>query len=69
MIPAKDHPPIQPIHAKSAQPAMRDDGALALILTLETGAELPLEFRKDDLAKLSGQFAELAEIADKSSYH
>lgn len=68
-IPAEDHPAVQPIVGKSVQTAMRDNGALALILTLESGAELPLEFPRGDLAKLSSQFAELAKLADPKQHH
>ena len=68
-VPAAEHPPMQPIVVRSAQTAMRDNGAVALILTLESGAKLPLEFQQQNLAELSEQFAELATLADRTARH
>lgn len=46
------------------QTAMMDDGTVTLVLHMEGGAELPLEFDKEALAKLSAQIEELLTLAD-----
>jgi hypothetical protein len=52
--------PVQPIAVTGVRTQMRDNGNPALMLVLESGAELPLEFQREDLVRLSALFAEMA---------
>jgi hypothetical protein len=56
--------------AKSLQLATSNTtGNPALMVTLETGAELVLEFQPDDLAKMSELISELASLPARSTRH
>ncbi|MBV9550228.1 MAG: hypothetical protein JO256_11215, partial [Alphaproteobacteria bacterium] len=55
--------PVQPVAVAGVRPHMRDNGKAGLMIVLESGAELPLEFERDDLVKLSALFAEMAAFA------
>jgi hypothetical protein len=68
-LPEKNRPPLQPVVVTAAQAIMHDNGMAGLELTLEGKAVLPLLFQSTDLAKLSGQFAELAIMGDKTRRH
>jgi hypothetical protein len=50
----------QPVAVTGVRTQMRDNGNPGLTLILESGAELPLEFQREDLIKLSALFAEMA---------
>ena len=50
----------QPVAVTGVRTQMRDNGNPGLTLILESGAELPLEFQREDLVKLSALFAEMA---------
>jgi len=52
--------PVQPVTVTGVRTQMRDNGSAGLMVVLESGAELPLEFQRDDLVKLSVLFAEMA---------
>lgn len=69
ILPEDKRPEMQSIVCKALQTAMRDDGALTLMLTLESGAELPLVFQREDLASIAAQFSDLAKLADPRSHH
>ncbi len=62
-LPPEQHPPVQPVTVAGVRTQMRDNGNPGLMLVLETGAELPLEFQREDLIRLSGLFAEMAAYA------
>jgi hypothetical protein len=51
---------VQPVTVAGVRTQMRDNGNAGLMIVLESGAELPLEFQRDDLVKLSALFAEMA---------
>jgi hypothetical protein len=51
---------VQPVTVAGVRTQMRDNGKAGLMIVLESGAELPLEFQRDDLVKLSALFAEMA---------
>jgi hypothetical protein len=55
--------PVQPVAVAGVRPQMRDNGNAGLMIVLESGAELPLEFQREDLVKLSALFAEMASWA------
>ena len=55
--------PVQPVTVAGVRPQMRDNGNAGLMIVLESGAELPLEFQREDLVKLSALFAEFASLA------
>ncbi len=59
-LPEGANPPVQPVAVAGVRPHMRDNGNAGLTIVLETGAELPLEFQREDLVKLSALFAEMA---------
>src|SRR5437588_587445 len=61
--------PIQGIRTTGTTLAMKDDGTVALLLRLESGAELPLEFQHSDLAKLRDQIEEAMAASDQSKRH
>ena len=56
----EDYPDVQPISVRSAEAIPTGGGAVALVMTLEGGAELPLEFSGSNVIKLAAQFAEVA---------
>ena len=62
-LPREEHPPVQPVAVAGVRTEMRDNGNPGLMLVLESGAELPLEFQREDLIRLSGLFAEMAAYA------
>lgn len=62
-IPPEQHPPVQPVTVTGVRTQMRDNGSAGLMVMLENGAELPLEFQREDLVKLSALFAEMAAYA------
>jgi hypothetical protein len=51
---------VQPVAVAGVRTQMRDNGNAGLMIVLESGAELPLEFQRQDLVKLSALFAEMA---------
>ena len=59
-LPEGANPPVQPVTVAGVRPHMRDNGNAGLMIVLESGAELPLEFQRQDLVKLSALFAEMA---------
>ena len=59
-LPEGANPPVQPVTVAGVRPHMRDNGNAGLMIVLESGAELPLEFQREDLVKLSALFAEMA---------
>ncbi len=59
-LPEGANPPVQPVAVAGVRPQMRDNGNAGLMIVLESGAELPLEFQRQDLVKLSALFAEMA---------
>jgi len=59
-LPPGANPPVQPVAVAGVRPHMRDNGNAGLMIVLESGAELPLEFQRADLVKLSALFAEMA---------
>ena len=54
---------VQPVTVAGVRTQMRDNGNAGLMIVLESGAELPLEFQREDLVKLSALFAEMAAYA------
>ena len=54
---------MQPVTVAGVRTQMRDNGNAGLMIVLESGAELPLEFQRGDLVKLSALFAEMAAYA------
>lgn len=62
-LPPEQHPPAQPVTVAGVRTQMRDNGNPGLMVVLENGAELPLEFQREDLVKLSALFAEMAAYA------
>jgi hypothetical protein len=67
-LPPEEHPPVQPVIVAGVRAAMRDSGLAGLTIVLENGAELPLEFQRGDLVKLSALFAEMAAYASPDSF-
>jgi hypothetical protein len=59
----------QPIRCVGVTPAVGHKGSPALVLRLEGGAELPLEFSQESLAKIASALQELATAGDRSRYH
>ena len=59
-LPPDANPPVQPVTVAGVRTQMRDNGNAGLMIVLESGAELPLEFQRHDLVKLSALFAEMA---------
>ncbi|TIW97182.1 hypothetical protein [Mesorhizobium sp.] len=68
-LPAERTPDLQGIRAIGTQLAMKDDGTVAILLRLESGADLPLEFQAKDLARLRDQIDEAAKLADPKARH
>jgi hypothetical protein len=64
----EEHPPVQPIIIAGVRAGLRDSGLGGLTIVLENGAELPLEFQRGDLVKLSALFAEMAAYASPDSF-
>lgn len=62
-LPPEQHPPVQPVTVAGVRTQLRDNGNPGLMVVLENGAELPLEFQREDLVKLSALFAEMAAYA------
>lgn len=62
-LPPDQHPPVQPVIVAGVRTQIRDNGSVGLMVVLENGAELPLEFQREDLVKLSALFAEMAAYA------
>ncbi len=62
-IPPEQHPPVRPITVTGVRTQMRGNGSAGLMVILENGAELPLEFQREDLVKHSALFAEMAAYA------
>ena len=59
-IPADQVPDMQPISVRAAEAIPLEDGALALLLSLEGGAQLPLEFSGANVQKLAAAFTGMA---------
>jgi hypothetical protein len=59
-LPEGAQPVAQPVTVAGVRTQMRDNGNAGLMIVLESGAELPLEFQREDLVKLSALFAEMA---------
>ncbi|OWK20719.1 hypothetical protein AJ88_26050 [Mesorhizobium amorphae CCBAU 01583] len=68
-LPADETPILQGIRGTGTQLAMKDDGTVTILLRLETGAELPLEFQAKDLVRLREQIDEAAKLADPKTRH
>jgi hypothetical protein len=62
-------PDLQGIRMSGTQLAMKDDGTVTLLLRLQSGAELPLEFQQKDLTRLRAQIDEAVQLADKKGHH
>lgn len=62
-LPLDRHPPVQPVAVAGVRTELRDNGNPGLMVVLESGAELPLEFQREDLIRLSSLFAEMAAYA------
>jgi len=62
-LPPDQQPPVQPVAVAGVRTEMRDNGNPGLMVVLESGAELPLEFQREDLIRLSSLFAEMAAYA------
>lgn len=62
-LPPDAKAPVQPVAVAGVKPQLRDNGKAGLMIVLESGAELPLEFEREDLVKLSALFAEMAAYA------
>lgn len=65
VLPATKQPALQGIRATGTQLAMKEDGTVALLLRLEGGANLPLEFQHKDLLNLRSQIDEAVQMASK----
>jgi hypothetical protein len=68
-LPAQNTPILQGISVTGTQLAMKDDGSVSIFLRLESGAELPLDFRAADLARLCQQIDEAVTLADRKTCH
>jgi hypothetical protein len=68
-VPQDTTPTMQGIRAVGTTLAMKDDGTIALLLRLESGAELPLEFQQTELSKLRDQIEEAMTAADRMHRH
>ena len=68
-LPADKTPALQGIAVTGTQLAMKDDGSVSLFLRLESGAELPLDFKAADLARLRQQIDEAVTVADRKTRH
>lgn len=68
-LPADKAPALQGIAVTSTQLAMKDDGTVSIFLRLESGAELPLDFRLDDLTRLRQQIDEAIKVGDRKTRH
>ncbi|WP_146606138.1 hypothetical protein [Mesorhizobium kowhaii] len=64
-LPADKQPNLQGIRATGTQLAMKEDGTVALLLRLESGADLPLEFQHKDLLNLRSQIDEAVQMTSK----
>lgn len=67
--PENTTPTLQGVRATGTTLAMKDDGTMALLLRLESGVELPLEFSAADLSRLRDQLQEATELADRDHHH
>ena len=69
-VPPEQRPAVQPIVGKSLQLAISNtSGNPALMVTLETGAELVFEFQPGDLTRISQLMNELASVPDNTTRH
>jgi hypothetical protein len=68
-LPATDRPAVQPIQGTAIRPALGPDGTPALILHLEGGGELTIEFSKTAIAAAAEALAELVTATDTDRYH
>ena len=68
-FPRERTPSLQPIRIAGSQIGMREDGSVALLLTLETGAVFPIQLGQQDLAILGQQIEVALRLSDPSSRH
>jgi hypothetical protein len=68
-LPAQDRPAVQPIQGTGIRPAIRTGGLPALILHLEGGGELTIEFSKEAIAEAAKALTELAVAIETQRYH
>lgn len=68
-LPAHTTPNLQGIRTIASTLAMKNDGTVALLLKLETGVELPLEFQQADLSRLRAQIDEAILASDRNRRH
>lgn len=69
-IPPDQRPKVQPIIGKSLQLGVSNTtGNPALMITLETGAELAFEFDPEDMSRISQLMSEIASLGDTSTRH
>lgn len=68
-IPAQERPAMQTIQGTGIRPAIGPDGAPALILYLEGGGELTIEFPKEAIVELAQALTELAAGTETHRYH
>lgn len=59
-LPREQYPEVQPIVVDGANAIPTGDGGVALILRLEGGADLPLEFSGPHIARVTAQLNEIA---------
>lgn len=64
----KDRPPQQIINAVGMRAAMGANGGLAVILTLEGGAEIALQFPKDEAKDAALATLDLTEMVDPTKH-
>jgi hypothetical protein len=69
MPPDEQPPPTQPVVVAGVRAGMRDNGLAGLTVVLENGAEMTLEFQRDDLVRLSALFAEMAAYVSPGSFN
>jgi hypothetical protein len=68
-LPKDEKVEVQGVRITGSNIAMKDDGTVALLLTLAGGAQLPLDFKRSDLVKLRDQIDEAATLADPKTHH
>ncbi len=68
-LPATERPAVQPIQGTGILPAVGVDGVPALILQLEGGGELTIEFSKEAIVAAANALSELATATNRIQYH
>jgi hypothetical protein len=67
-LPEKDRPPQQVIYARNVRAALGANGDLAMLFTLEGGAEITLHFPKDEEIDVVQSSLEIAEMIDSTKH-